>query len=68
MAPTKAKATYAVRTLSLPTKVMGTLPWLTSLPAITRETSKAFPGEKVSAAVHPTYPQGRAAGNVVKES
>ena len=54
MAPTKANATYAVKTLNLLTKVMGkALPWFTSCPQITLEASKAFPAEKVSAAVTP---------------
>ena len=54
MAPTKANATYAVTTLSLLTKVMGTfLPWFTSCPQITRKASKAFPAEKGSFAVNP---------------
>lgn len=55
IAPTKAKATYAVRTLSLPTNVMGRLPWFTSLP-VEGQASKPFAGDKVSATVHPCYP------------
>ena len=45
MAPTKAKARYAVTTLSLlskgPTKVIGKAPWFTSLPA-NPKVSKPF--------------------------
>jgi hypothetical protein len=51
MAPTKAKARYAVHTLSRLTKVMGTLPWFTSLPALTFLFTNRFPPQKVSAAV-----------------
>jgi hypothetical protein len=51
MAPTKANATYAVTTLSLLTKVIGKSPWFTSLPVVTRKTSKPFQPEKVSLAV-----------------
>jgi hypothetical protein len=50
MAPTKAKATYAVTTPNLLTKVMGKAPWFTSLPA-NAKVSKPFPAEKVSPAV-----------------
>src|SRR5258708_30915899 len=32
-----------------------TSPWFTSLPALTRKSSKRFPAEKVRAAVHPRY-------------
>jgi hypothetical protein len=60
MAPTKAKAIYAVTTLSLPTKVMGNAPWFTSLPAFNQQGNKSFPPEKVSVAA-------ARAGDVVKE-
>ena len=53
MAPTKAKATYAVTTLSLLTKVMGMLPWFASCPQITPKASKAFPAQKGSVTVFP---------------
>jgi len=59
MAPTKANATYAVTTLSLLTKVMGTVsPLVHVVPAITPKASKAFPAEKVSVAVTPGISTG----------
>jgi hypothetical protein len=54
MAPTKAKATYAVTTLSLLTKgltAIGDAPLVHVCPPRTRETIKAFPAQKGSAAV-----------------
>ena len=64
MAPTKANATYAATTLSLltrgPTKVIGKLSLLTSLPA-NAEISKSFRAEKVRAAVAPRISQRAAA-------
>ena len=46
MAPTKAKATYAVTTLSLLTKVMGMLPWFTSLARCNATASDRFRRKK----------------------
>jgi hypothetical protein len=46
MAPTNAKATYAVTTLSLLTKVMEKTPWFTSCPQSTSKVSKEFPAKK----------------------
>jgi hypothetical protein len=68
MAPTKANATYAVTTLSLLTKVMGMLPWFTSCPQITLQSSKAFPAEKGSGAARPRHLHRSGSGNVVKNS
>jgi hypothetical protein len=65
MAPTKAKARYAVNTLSLLTKVMGKLPSLRHLPALTRKFTKPFHLQKVSGAV---MPAGSVPANVVKDS
>jgi len=67
MAPTKAIATYAVTTLSLLTKVIGKSPLFTSLPVVTRKTSKAFRPEKVSLAVARDFSTAWTAANVVKE-
>ena len=53
MAPTKAKATYAVTTLSLLTKVMGTAPLVHVVPGINVKGNKAFPAKKVSVPVPP---------------
>ena len=53
MAPTNANATYAVTTLSLLRKVMGTVSLVHVVSAITLEANKAFPAEKVSVAVTP---------------
>jgi hypothetical protein len=63
IAPTKAKARYAVNTLSLLTKVMGTLPWFTSLPALTAQSTNRSRVKKGSAAVAPA---GSKAASVVK--
>ena len=46
MAPTNAKATYAVTTLSLLTKVMDDS-LVHVVPALTIKASKAFPAKKV---------------------
>jgi hypothetical protein len=48
MAPTKARAMYAVITLSRLTKVMGTLPWSTSLRAINARVRRDVPAEKTA--------------------
>jgi hypothetical protein len=65
IAPTKAKATYAVTTLSLLTKVMGTLSLVHVAARCNAETSKPFRAEKVSA----TVPRHLStAGDVVKNS
>jgi hypothetical protein len=61
MAPTKANAIYAVTTLNLLTKVMGSPPLVHVVPAITPKVSKAFPAEKVSVAVTPRDPHSRPA-------
>jgi hypothetical protein len=57
MAQTKAKATYAVTTLSLLTKgltvIAGAPLDSRRAPALNSKVSKAFPAEKVSGAVHP---------------
>ena len=53
MAPTNAKATYAVTTLSLLTKVMGSAPLVHVVPAVNVKASKAFPAKKVSVPVYP---------------
>jgi hypothetical protein len=58
MAPTNAKATYAVTTLSLLTKVMETTSWFTSCPQLTLKASKAFPAKKVSFPVRCPYSTG----------
>jgi hypothetical protein len=58
MAPTNAKATYAVTTLSLLTKVMETTSRFTSCPQLTFKASKAFPGKKVSFPVRCPYSTG----------
>lgn len=54
MAPTKAIATYAVTTLSLPTKgpikVIGELSLVNVADHLTREASSVFPADKVSLA------------------
>ena len=58
MAPTKAKARYAVTTPNLLTKGRKAIfkpPAVTSLPAVTHEASNAFQAEKVSLAVHPRH-------------
>ena len=52
MAPTNAKATYAVTTLSLLTKVMGTAPLVHVVPGINVKGNKAFPAKKVSVPVY----------------
>jgi len=52
----RTKASAPVKTLSLLTIVMGTPPWLTSLPC-NGETSKSFPDKKVSLAVYCRFPQ-----------
>jgi hypothetical protein len=54
MAPTKAKATYAATTLSL--LAIGDAPLIHVCPPRTREASKGFRDEKVSAAVPPAFP------------
>ena len=63
MAPTKAKATYAVMTLSLLTKGLTAIedaPLVHVCPRRTREASKGFRYEKVSAAVPPAFPHAKA--------
>lgn len=66
MAATKANATYTVTTLSLLTigpNVMETLPGFhVVLPQLNAQSSKAFPVEKVSAAVYPDRRDPRAYG------
>jgi hypothetical protein len=68
IAPTKAMARYAVNTLSPLTKVMGKLPWLTSLPALMRQFTKPFSPQKVSAAVTPHGSTAEVSAHVVKDS
>jgi hypothetical protein len=72
MAQTKAKATYAVTTLSLltkgPNEIIRKSPWFTSLPAVTPKASKRFPAEKVSLTVTRPVSPRESQGNVVKES
>jgi hypothetical protein len=67
MAPTKANATYAVTTLSLLTKVMGELPWFTSLRAITQTQASGSGTKKSTLLSLLTSAPRSAAGNVVKK-
>ena len=69
MAPTNAKATYAVTTLSLLTKVMETTSWFTSCPQLTLKASKAFPAKKVSFPVRcPYFHRWNRPADVVKDT
>ena len=65
IAPTKAKARYAVNTLSRLTKVMGKLPLVYVTARINGQPTSPFPPQKVSAAV---LPAGSNPGRVVKDS
>jgi len=68
MAPTNAKATYAVTTLSLLTKVMEKTPWFTSCPQSTVKASKEFPAKKGRVPVGNPLPTADDAPVVVKDS
>jgi hypothetical protein len=72
MAPTKAKATYAVTTLSRLTKGLmkgiGSAPWVHVVPAQNVSRSKVFPAEKVSVTVHPEVFGAACGADMVKDS